>query len=99
MAVAIVNDWSVQDRSTASYDRLAELMRTREEPPAGLIFHCAGFADDATWRVLDVWESQEDADRFVRERLLPALGQLPPEVAGSPPDQVSAYEVHAFQAR
>ena len=97
MAVAIINDWRVQDSSTANYDRMVELMRAREDPPAGLIFHCAGFVDDATWRVFDLWESQEDADRFVQERLMPALGQLPPDAAGGPPDAVVAYEVHAHQ--
>jgi hypothetical protein len=97
MAVAIVSDWKAEDRSTAAYDRLVELMRAREDPPAGLIFHSAGFADDATWRVFDVWETQEDADRFIQERLMPAMGQLPPEAGGGPPDAVSAYEVHGYQ--
>ena len=32
------------------------------------------------WRVIEVWESEEDARRFVKERLLPAF-----EAAGAPP--------------
>jgi len=36
---------------------------------------------DGGWRVIEVWETQEDAKRFVKERLLPAfeaVGAAPP---------------------
>ena len=51
-------------------------------PVAGLVAHVSG--PTATgWRIIDVWESEDDYHRFVDERLNPALqvatrGQTPP---------------------
>jgi hypothetical protein len=41
--------------------------------PAGGIVHLAGPSPKGGWRVLEVWESKEDAMRFREERLLPAF--------------------------
>jgi hypothetical protein len=43
-----------------------------EAPVAGLIAHVAG-PTEAGWRIIDVWESEEDYKRFLVERLNPAL--------------------------
>lgn len=53
------------------------------EPPAGLITHTAG-ATSSGWRIFDVWETQEDLDRFNETYIMPAvqgmdLPQIPPE--------------------
>ena len=43
-----------------------------EAPVAGLVAHVSG--PSATgWRIIDVWESEEDYHRFEVERLNPAL--------------------------
>ena len=50
--------------------------------PEGLISHTAG-ATDSGWVVLDIWESQEAFDRFLAERLGPAMQNAnvtPPQV-------------------
>jgi hypothetical protein len=60
------------------YDRVREVLGL--ETPAGGILHVAGPSPNGGWRVIEVWESPEDAQRFVRERLLPAL-----EAVGAPP--------------
>ena len=44
--------------------------------PAGGIFHIAGPSPNGGWRVIEVWESEEEADRFFRERFMPALQAL-----------------------
>ena len=44
--------------------------------PAGGIFHVAGPSPNGGWRVIEVWESEEDAKRFVEERLQPAFDAL-----------------------
>ena len=61
------------------------------ETPAGGIFHCAGPSPNGGWRVIEVWETQEDADRFRNERLLPAF-----EAVGAPrpPLQPEVWELH-----
>jgi hypothetical protein len=46
------------------------------EKPAGGIFHVAGPSPGGGWRVIEVWESEEAAEAFFRERFLPALKSL-----------------------
>jgi hypothetical protein len=43
-----------------------------DAPIAGLVAHVSGPSADG-WRIIDVWESEEDYQRFVVERLNPAL--------------------------
>jgi len=60
------------------------------EPPKGLISHIAVERPEGGLRYIDVWQSAEDFDRFVEERLHPVVqpllaelfgDQLPPEPA------------------
>ena len=46
------------------------------EKPAGGIFHVAGPSPNGGWRVIEVWESEEAANRFFEERFFPALKAL-----------------------
>jgi hypothetical protein len=63
------------------YDRIrAELGL---EKPAGGIFHVAGPSPNGGWRVIEVWESEEAAERFFSERFEPALKTL--GLMGRPP--------------
>lgn len=61
------------------------------EAPAGGILHVAGPAPGGGWRVVEVWESREEAIRFFSERLGPAL-----RAAGvtGPPPQPQFWPVH-----
>jgi hypothetical protein len=43
------------------------------EAPAGGILHLAGPSPNGGWRVIELFESQEDANRFLKERFGPAL--------------------------
>ena len=63
------------------------------EQPAGGIFHLAGPSPNGGWRVLEVWESKEDAMRFREERLMPAF-----DAAGVPRPQVRPefWEIHNY---
>jgi hypothetical protein len=63
-----------------------------EDKPAGGIFHVAGPSPNGGWRVIEVWESQEDADRFVKERLGPAFAAV--GVTGPPQPQF--WPVHNY---
>jgi len=57
-------------------------------PAPGQIFHLAGPMEGGWW-VLEVWESQEAADTFFRERLGPALQNV-----GITDVQPKVFEVH-----
>ena len=53
------------------------------DKPAGGIFHVAGPSPTGGWRVIEVWESEEEANRFFQERFVPALRAL--GLSGPPP--------------
>ncbi len=51
----------------------------------GFIFHSAGPIEEG-WGVIDFWESREHFDRFVQQRLRPALRELGDQGFPGPPD-------------
>ena len=59
--------------------------------PAGMRYH-AGAAKPGGWVVFEVWDSQEDQDRFMTERLGPALQRGGVE---GPPVRVEWLEIAA----
>jgi hypothetical protein len=91
MPVAFVQEFAITDRSTKNYDSVKE--RLGGDPIDGLIIHTAGFDDDNNvFRIVDVWESREQADRFL-ERVMTIVGDtLPADV--TPPTRESFYELH-----
>ena len=76
MAVVYIQEFAIGDRTTTNYDWVAE--QIGDGPFEGLIAHTAGFDDDAgVFRILDVWESQENAERFLAEQVQPQNDQGP----------------------
>jgi hypothetical protein len=71
---------------TAFYKRVADGLG--EEVPEGLVFHLAVERPEGGLRYIDVWESEEDADRFTEERLHPVVHPLLREIFGDdlPPE-------------
>jgi hypothetical protein len=72
------------------YDNITEKMfghspMRADEAPQGLILHSAGQGEQGFY-VYDVWESREDFERFMEERLGPAMA----EVMGGPPPEGGA---------
>ncbi len=67
-------------------------MNVEADSPSGLVSYSAGF-DGSTWRIFDIWESEDHYRRFVEERLMPAMGQI--SAQGEPP-QVRTHELHNF---
>jgi hypothetical protein len=57
--------------------------------PNGIISHVAGFTPEAMY-VVDVWNSQENFDAFVRSRLQPAFEA----VGGIPQPRVTKFNVY-----
>lgn len=62
-----------------------EALRTELEldVPAGGAVHLAGPGPAGGWRVIEVWESVEEASRFLERRFLPGLRAL--GFTGPPP--------------
>jgi hypothetical protein len=79
--------------SQEMYEKVREQLGL-QDAPAGGIFHAAGPGPNGGWRVIEVWESQEDADRFFQEHLRPAF-----EAVGVPGRaQPQFWPVHSYMA-
>jgi hypothetical protein len=61
-----------------------------DAPVKGLILHTGGTSERGV-HSLDVWESNEDAERFFTERMMPALQEL--GVEGGPPLSFQEFEL------
>ena len=97
MAIAYSQEFAIVDRSTTNYDFVKE--HIGNDPIDGLIIHTAGFDDDnGVFRILDVWDSREQADRFLAERIQPLIDQGPQAFPNPdsfvPPTREGFYELH-----
>jgi hypothetical protein len=96
MAVAMLQEWAPSDdRSTTNYDSFGEKLGVDAFPAEGLLIHSAGFSDDGTFRIYEVWESREAQARFEDERMRPIIEEMMATGAGSPPVRKEVYELHA----
>jgi hypothetical protein len=78
--------------TVAIYDAVTRELDIASNHPLGLISHAAGLADGC-WQIVEIWESEEYAQRFDRERLAPAIEAV---TGGPPPGGASTlgYELH-----
>jgi hypothetical protein len=85
VAIGMLLDWDGVGED--QYTRVLDALRLDDEPVDGLLLHTAGAKPDG-WRVFDVWRSEDHFNRFVDERLKPAVAQAgieaPPQPQVSP---------------
>ena len=98
MAIVFIQEFAIRDgdMSTANYDAVVEALNLQGAPD-GLIVHTAGFDLDAgVFRILDIWESRAQGQRFMDEQLNPVIE--PMMAAGNddfaPPTRETWYELH-----
>jgi hypothetical protein len=88
MAVAI--EMNFRGATLDQYDQILEKMGlTGGNIPPGAIFHWVAATDDGL-RVVDVWETREQYDRFAQEQ----IGPYSQEVGITAPPETTYYEVH-----
>jgi hypothetical protein len=99
VAVAFIQEFEIVDgdTSTTNYDAIGEKLG-RTAPP-GLIVHSAGFDTDAgVFRIFDIWESSEAANRFLEEEVQPIVDEMRSASSDPsrfrPPDRQTVYELH-----
>ena len=97
VAVVYIQEFPIADRTTTNYDFVAD--KIGDGPFEGLIVHTAGYDDDAgVFRILDVWETREHADRFLAEHVQPLVEQgpqaFPDPDAFTMPTRDGFYELH-----
>ena len=95
---------SLNAKSTASLPRHGDpealLRRDQGAVPQGLLLHSAGFDTDAgVFRIFDVWQTREDGERFMTERLEPIIESMIAAATESgedfaPPAREGWYELH-----
>ena len=87
MSTVMSMEWAgiTQDQ----YNQVMRALDLDKNPPAGGIFHVAGFAA-GTLRVLDIWESQQVFERFQKDRLAAAVQKA--GIASQP--RVQFYPAH-----
>jgi len=74
------------------YDATQARIGTDADPPEGLLMHSVG-ETDGTWQIIDVWESEQHAQRFDDERLGPAIREVVGDVPRTP-IETTVYELH-----
>jgi hypothetical protein len=92
MPFCTVLEWDT-DFDLALFDELTARAGTHDKLPDGCLARIVGPIDTGA-RVIEVWESQEDASRF-SEQNTPLIGEL----NIPPPTGVAAFETTAFMAR
>lgn len=97
MAVAYIQEFPAGDHSTKNYDYVSE--KIGDGPFDGLIAHTAGFDDDeGVFRIFDIWETREQAQRFLDEHIQPLIDEGPSSFPNPdnvfPPTKDSFYELH-----
>ena len=102
MAVAYLQEFKIQggDTSTTNYDAVAAALDLKEAPD-GLLIHTAGFDHDAgVFRIFDVWETREQGEKFIKDKLDPIIDPMAKEAAQrgdetfAPPSRETWYELH-----
>jgi hypothetical protein len=57
------------------YEEAREVVNWEGDVPDGAVLHVAAFDEDGI-RVTDVWESEDQFNRFVESRLMPGVQQI-----------------------
>jgi hypothetical protein len=95
MAVAFIQEWRDASPGTDNYDAVAAKINAQSNPPAGLIAHTAGTDESGVFRIFDIWETREQANRFQEERVMPIITELMQDRDDmTPPDLQETYELH-----
>jgi hypothetical protein len=84
-----------EDRSTPTYDGVQAELNVEQDPPEGLVLHSAGFGEDGVFRIYEVWETREQAEKFFEERIMPAVNKVT-DGEPSPPVKQELYELHSL---
>jgi hypothetical protein len=88
--VAVAREFHGSGWTGEQYDDLIAKMGLGGHSAPGVLFHWAAVTDEGVHAV-DVYESQEAADRLVAEHVGPAAAAL-----GLTPPEVTQYEVRSF---
>lgn len=80
-----------------SYKRLTEAMfgsfpMPEDQAPDGCLIHTAGQGEQG-WYIYDIWESQEHFQRFVEQKMRPAMESTGAAAEGGKPPQPQFFPI------
>jgi len=70
MAIIMISD--LEGQTAESYERVLELVQPHYPEASGFLMH-SGYPTDTGWRVVELWESREEAGRFFAQHVAPNL--------------------------
>jgi hypothetical protein len=95
MAIAFIQEWRNASPGTENYDAISAKINAQSNPPEGLIAHTAGRDGNGVFRIFDIWETREHAERFQEQRVMPIVSELMQQRDDvTPPDVQDIYELH-----
>jgi len=92
MAVARIIESGI---APAVYDKMREVMGITTTPPPGGAFHVAAIGEDGNIRIVEVWDSREQAEAW-GEKVAAARAEA--GLDGDPPS-IEYLEVHSIVQR
>jgi hypothetical protein len=93
--LAFVRVFDNPDGSQEQYDAASgQVGVSSENMPEGALLHVAGPSPTGGWRVAEIWESEEAAQKFDTETLLPIL-----ERVGVQRPEPTVWQVHNLVMR
>ena len=90
MAVVVIQEF---EATVELYDQVNE--KLGDTLPEGGIVHAGIDLGNGKMKVVDIWESVEDFQKFVQEKLIPAIAEVDPDAPQAPEPEI--YEVHDLQ--
>ena len=96
MPIAVVQEWAEGGNDTANYDRIHARLTAADSMPDGFLVHAAGATPDGGFRIVEVWETQAQFERFVEDTLMPLVRELG---GGGDPPTTETYELRGFATR
>ena len=90
MAHCLIMDF--EGATAAQYDAVIEDMELGGRLPAHALYHGAGSPDGRNWRVVDVWETPQDFDRFAAEKIGPITAKH-----GIDEPSITSFPVHEIR--
>jgi hypothetical protein len=90
MAVVVIQEF---EATVELYDQVNE--KLGGDIPEGGIVHTGIDLGNGKMKIVDVWESAEHFQKFVQEKLIPAIAEVDPDAPQAPEPEI--YEVHDLQ--
>ncbi len=88
MTVLVIQEW---EGTLDEYDQVGEKLDTENNPPEGMILHSGADIGGGRLKAVDVWESEAAYQKWVQEKLIPAIAEVNPD---APQADIQVHELH-----